>query len=1019
MNRIISILLLALPLLLRAQPPGRIYSAMHYSGATGLASNEVNATIQDMEGYMWIATNSGLQRYDGTRFKTFLHRQNDPTSISFNNVVSLAFDKRKNFWLLMGDGSVGIFDTHTFIFRQTQVKVPNPEWLKTQKKLHTDEKGNVFYVCWGRGFATWDSLHNTFSTAANFIPVPLNWDITDVVHEPGTSRYWMGLQSGGLAVYNHDTRQFSYPGHNLEKEPAIDLFAKIPAPSNPLIDSKKRLWFDTWGPAFPYVHCYDIRNRKILLTNYEFLSELKAYNEVGGFLEQKDGTIWVRGYKVLASYIEKDNRFELVRNGYESEQSIVYDIVADFCEDREENLWIATRNNGLYRFAPKEQFFSNVQHINPITKNIGDGTLMSFVTTRNGTLLTGTWGNGLFRYDMNLKPLPLNIKNIEPAPCHSVWSMTKSRDSNTIWMSAQPGIYEYNQTTNKIQFHNPPLLEDRTVRQVAEDKYGNLWLGMQHVGVFRWDREKGKKNFDAGLSRYNSVGRVMINKIYADQKTGYVWIGTSVEGLYVIDARTGNVVQHIYSKSEGQIKQIGDGISCVLPYNDSCLIISNTNSIFLYNQYSKMMLTLGGPNIMYGNITAIEIDKQGYLWVSTTNGIFRVNVNNKIFVKFDRADGILNDHFVLASSHKLPDGRIIFGSSNQFVVFDPSRMNISGSTPPVHITDFKVMNKSLRVDSLLALDKIVLRHDANSLLIEFSTLNYNEATLIKYKLEPLDKAWQVADKNNQAIYSYLPPGTYSFVALTEDTEGIRGKHVTQLIIKVRPPFWRSWWFYSLLVLLVTGILFWIDRERMKRKAAMQKMRSDIAGNLHEEVNTALNNINILSEMARLKADKEPQKSKEFIEQIHNKSHNMIIAMDDMLWSLDPDNDNMEKTILRMKEYIDALNNRHATDIEMHTDKKVCSLSLNMKLRHESFLLFKDAIASLVQAGARKCRLHLGLEKNKLLFTIQLNNEGCDLQQLTHMLQRKDMEKRVRSINATFDVQVHKSSSILELIVPIG
>jgi signal transduction histidine kinase len=134
--------------------------------------------------------------------------------------------------------------------------------------------------------------------------------------------------------------------------------------------------------------------------------------------------------------------------------------------------------------------------------------------------------------------------------------------------------------------------------------------------------------------------------------------------------------------------------------------------------------------------------------------------------------------------------------------------------------------------------------------------------------------------------------------------GIDGKiteNNTRLIIKINPPFWKSWWFYGALILLAGGLLFWFDRERMKRKEAMQQMRTDIAGNLHEQVNTALNNINVLSEMARMKADSEPEKSKEFIEQIHSKSHNMIIAMDDMLWSISPENDSMQKTVDRMQD----------------------------------------------------------------------------------------------------------------------
>jgi signal transduction histidine kinase len=199
---------------------------------------------------------------------------------------------------------------------------------------------------------------------------------------------------------------------------------------------------------------------------------------------------------------------------------------------------------------------------------------------------------------------------------------------------------------------------------------------------------------------------------------------------------------------------------------------------------------------------------------------------------------------------------------------------------------------------------------------------------------------------------------------------------------------------------------------------MQQVRTDIASGLHEEVNTALNNINILSEIARLKSDREPQRAKEYLEQIHTKSHNMIIAMDDMLWSLDPQNDAMDKTISRVKEFADALMHRHGVLIELLIDKKVERLELNMKLRHEAFLLFKEGLRNLVMAGTKLCIVHLTTERNKLLFTIEFENEGCDMKQLNNLLRRRDMEDRLHALKAKLHVQVHKSRSVFLLQLPL-
>ena len=398
-----------------------------------------------------------------------------------------------------------------------------------------------------------------------------------------------------------------------------------------------------------------------------------------------------------------------------------------------------------------------------------------------------------------------------------------------------------------------------------------------------------------------------------------------------------------------------------------------------------------------------------------------MNLEKNTFTYYDRHDGMSNDNFNLASSYQLPDGRFVFGTSDDFVVFDPREIVTTDRPPDVMITDFRIVNRFAMVDSLLKLSKIGLTYDENSITIGYAGLSYlNKGKLVYYyKLQGIDKEWKKGNELNQAAYNYLPPGTYTFEVKAENPDGLSSSKVTRVIIRVHPPFWKSWWFYGVLILCIAILLYGFDRERMRKKEALQKMRSDIATNLHEEINTALNNINILSEMAKLKAEKDPHKSKEFFEQIHTKSHNMIIAMDDMLWSINPENDNMRKTADRMKEYVDALKNRHQANIDLLVDKNVHSLELNMKLRHDAFLLFKDGINSVVQAGAKNVRVHIGLENNVLLYTMQFENKGCDMQQLNNLFNSPDMERRLVAINARMDVQVHKSISTFEMELPVS
>jgi streptogramin lyase/PKD repeat protein len=734
-------------------------------------------------------------------------------------------------------------------------------------------------------------------------------------------------------------------------------------------------------------------------------------------MQQRNGDIWVKGLNVFAHYLEKEKRFQMVFNGYENEQSIAYNRVNSLFEDKEENIWVATDFNGLYRFNPHDQFFTNVRQVNRTTGKPGNGSTMSFIYTKQATILSGTWEDGPYQFDHNYNMIPLRIRGLEDMT-PAMWSMYASKDSNTIWMGAQPGIWRIDQAKQSAVFYNPEIIKNRTVRQIAEDRYGNLWMGTQSLGVFKWTAEKGKVKFDDGMSQYKDILPSMISKITID-KNGYVWIGTTSLGVYAIDPSTDKVVLHLSTKEPEERKLLWDGIASILQYDDTTMIIA-ANSLSIYNTALKRITkTIPLPEIVAGSVMAIERDHEGYVWMSTTSGLFRVNIRNKIFILFNRTDGITNDRFILAASYVLPDGKMLFGADNQFVIFDPAEVQINDISPDVKITGFKLANESLLVDSLVKRGRVELGSEDNSITIEFSGLSYNAAYIIKYKLEGLDKDWKVSERDYHAVYSYLPPGTYTLKLQSADAEGHLGKNITELIIKVNPPFWKTWWFFCIIALAIAAIFYWLDKQRVNKLVALQTVRTEIASNLHEEVNTTLNNINLLSEMARIKADKDIDRSKEFIEQISTKSHNMILAMDDILWSIDPGNDSMERSLLRMMEFADVMKNLYGANIEIALDKKVRSLQLDMKTRHEMFLLFKEALILIIKySGGKESLVHIDLFRNKLSIKLQDATANFDKNVAEIENSIREMNTRAALLNADLDVQYDKKGIAIILLVPV-
>lgn len=1015
----LHITFLLLPASLNGQE-ARQYTFTHYTSSSGLISNQVNTIVQDEDGFMWIGTTDGLQRFDGTRYKTFRHDDNDRSTLPSKSVTQLMIDNKKNLWILNSDGNIGIFNTKKFIYREATVKTKNNLSLRTvSKRLIKDEYGNIFLLLAGDEVITWNEKNNEFSFIHNFFLQKKEWNIADFAQQPGTQKYWISIQGAGIAVYDKAANKLSYAGNNVENEPAIEQFEKKTSPYNFYFDKQGRLWFNIRGPEFQYTYCYDFKKHDFILNEYEFYSFFKTYYEGRGFFEQQDGTIWIKGAKVFARYLENEKKFEQVSDSYKNETDISYRIITNLFEDRERNIWVGTGNNGLFRFNPAEEVFTNITHISRSTGAEGDGGAISFIRENDGSMLIGHWGDGLYRYDKNFKPIPVNIKGIDDNNLISIWDMDYSKDSQTIWMSAQPGIYIYNYKSRSATFYNPSLLQNKTVREVAEDKNGNLWLGMQAIGVFKWDAVKGKSKFEEGLSKFMSIPAVQVNKILVD-KMGYVWIATAGEGAYVIDPVTDKILMHFHKEATDEKKIPEEGVSSLFEYDDSLIVITTATRAFLYNRILNKMSLLTGANVFSGYISSIEKDGSGNLWISTNSALYRVNMNKKVFISFNRNDGIYNDYFVLSASYTLPDGRMLFGSSGQFIVFNPASVHINTTEfPKVVITDFKVMNKYMQVDSLLQLKKIELRYDENSLDIEFSYLKYIKNHVIKYKLEGLDKDWKIADESNQAVYSYLPPGTYTFLLATINAEANTGKNITRIVIIINPPFWKTWWFFCLIALVITAIIYWLDKQRINKLTALHKVRTEIAGNLHEEVNTTLNNINLLSEMARIKADKEIDRSKEYIEQISSKSRNMINAMSDIMWTIDPQNDNMEKSLLRMMEFADALRNRYGVHIELALDKKVRSLKLDMKTRHETYFIFKESLWMIVKySGGKETLIYIDFFKNKLSMKLQDATASLD-KNLTEIDKSiKEINDRAALINAELDVQYDKNGIAIVLLVPV-
>lgn len=988
------------------------YVFTHFNTSNGLVSNIVHGIVQDQQGYIWMNTLTGLQRYDGNKFIAFRNKPSDPTTIPGDNIYEMFLDGRNNLWLRT-DQKIGIFNTHTFRYEDKKIYGNTNDAPYILGFIGEDANNDALIYVFDKGIFRYDVHKDQFMPVSLF-KLPAGWGIIHMMMSADKEQMIFGANEG-FVVYNFKTGNIDMRGHAIDSLPLVQTLYDQKPVVRIFESGKDFIWYSTWpliggAPFFQYKNFTTGETRKLSLYD-EFPGQ--PYYEMNGALRQKNGHLWFYGKPFIVEYAEQGKPFRKIVSEYKDEQSIQFDEVFKMYEDNQQNIWITT-NNGAYVFNPGAQSFYTYSLVRPDGTGAKDGPAQAAYQLTSGEILVGGWGTGLYMYDakFNAVPLPSSLnKYREP---YSVWDIKQAKDG-LVWIGLQGGIViVYNPQKNTATEITDSLFRSRTIRQIDEDEYGNIWLGTQSGQVIRWNKAIAGNNIYKGYEAIKRKDSAYINKVYAD-KHGYVWAASVAKGLFKYNAKTGALEDHITTTCPEGHRLWSNIVNDVFRYNDSIILIACGSLDVLNTKTNEIKHITTEDGLPSNTVYSIQKDKNGILWMGLAHGLCRMNFEKKIFFVYDRRDGITYDNFNPAGVVKMLDERLIYPTDHNIVVFDPSSIAEPPVPPKPIISGFQLGNQSLLADSITALKKIELDYDNTSFIVEFSTLNYTGQNKIHYhyKLDGVDKDWNESTNLNQATYNYLHPGNYTFRVRAENSNGVPSQE-TVLQITVIPPFYATWWFYALVILAGIAVIYWIDRERINKLLSMQQVRTEIAGNLHEEINITLNNINLLSEMAKIKADKDINRSKEYIDQISDKSRKMMESMDDMLWSLDPTNDNMERTILRMKEFAEGLQNDRALDIQMEVDNSVLSVKAGMKIRHELFLIFKEALSVIAQCGtASQCIINIDKEASNLSLKIYDKAATLDTTDAEVVHSINEMEKRAQLINASLDVQTdHTGTSVI-------
>ncbi|MBX2878008.1 MAG: hypothetical protein KTR30_38170, partial [Saprospiraceae bacterium] len=740
--------------------------------AHSLSSNDVQVLHEDQQGNLWIGTDHGLNRFDRVHndFKTYLHANDKPAGLSNNFVAEIISDADGQMWVGGGDGTLSLYQADQDNFRHY---------------LHPDHRSNINELHLANDNTIWvafedQSFFNFNPATGAFTEVIAHTDQEVIsIYQDETDRLWLGLDNGGLLVYDLRNRQSQLFQHDNQDIRSIS--------SNVVWDIVA-----------------DQSGRLLLATdqgiNFIYPKELRGENPI------------FRNYK--------HDPF----NDYSLSSNFVIDLfVAD-----NGIVWIGTNDAGVSKLDPTFQRFTHYAVRNSQADLLSHNAVWSICETAEGTIWVGT-SNGLNRIDRARSEVEQYFHHPDKANSvahNRIWAILQE-DQNTFWLGTSGGIDKMTiGPDGSPAFRNwqhdpndPTTISANSVRFILKDHRGNLWVGT-NLGFNLFDPKTGNfKRYQADASKAGSISSNYVRSIYQGPDNR-LWICT-IDGLnqYLYDrdefihyrhdptdstSLSNDIIRCTYQDRKGRLWV---GTSSGLNRG----ILDESTGLLSFEHFSERD---GLPNdIIYG----ILEDQAGNLWISTNRGISCFDPEKRSFRNYDFDNGLQSDEFNQNAQFKNAAGEFFFGGINGFNIFKPEQILLSDEQNLV-FEDFQINYRPVSIrdqkhlDQHISLASSVTLHPSDRLfLFKFSTLNNHRILKYTYRfrLENFDDDWNEVGQQDVATYTNIPHGKYTFRVQARLGDQAWGEGEKSMRVIVKPAFWQTWWFRILVLLTVVGIVWTI------------------------------------------------------------------------------------------------------------------------------------------------------------------------------------------------------------------
>jgi len=933
---------IALPLCLIAE----VLPIRSYSTADGLAADRIESIAVDSRGFVWFCTPEGLSRFDGYRFKNFGVAEGLP-----DRSVNALLETRSGAYLVAT--AAGLCQFQAKGDGEFRTYLPGKRRYENFiTALMQDAAGRIW--C-GTGDGLFEMLSgHTFRRQR--LASPMNgWDrmpVTDLLEDAG-GNLWVATVTGIFVIHQDGSIEHIGTKEGLPNDWVEAL----------LLDRRRMVWAGTRGGLALMRNGTGVGKSGVR----QVYGKVERVN-VGTLVQGPDQAIWAGvSAGILRLLPGPPTTFHILTRA----QGLIDRQVTALANDRAGNIWAGTEGAGAMKIQPAG--FTTFRE----QDGLASDRVWSVLSDRSGAVLAVTISVATGKYYVNVfSGVKFRALSPEVFGDHGTWGQ------NQILLQSRTGEWWAATTVGLCRF--PPVraadlarthpdacyARDTLVFQVFEDSKGRIWAsGQSSRGdqLVRWDPAT------KSLTSFQQEGDGLVSS-FAEDRGGAIWMGLLRGDVIRYDGRGFTRFKPGHGVPAGPI---------------FALLVDSAGRLWIGSSRGLGFVEIPGSaklgvrtyttaqGLASNTIYCLVEDTSGRIYIGTAKGVDRLNPKTGAIKHFSTADGLA--HGEMTSALRDASGDLWFATKQGLSRLTPSQ-DRPPALPAVMITDLRVGRDRYPVSQAGAtlIQRGELQPSQNQFQVGFVGFNDEpeESLRYAYKLEGGDTDWQSPGRDHEANYPGLAPGRYRFLVKAVNSEGGESPAPAEIDFVILPPVWRRWWFDTIALASLAGLLVAAHRYRVAQAVQIERMRTAIATDLHDDIGASLSQIAILSEVARTDARAGLSGANERLERVAALARELVDSMSDIVWSIRAEPEGVESLIRRMREFANDLLGSQGIAFDLRAPGPETHIQLSLQARRQLLLIFKESLHNAARhSRCRAVEAALGVEGREILLRVRDNGLG--------------------------------------------